>query len=422
MKLGALVRAMQRRLLGAGVALALPVLGAGCSSAGDAQTSSDDVVTLPHTDVKNQAIGNCWLYATGSWLEALHKSATGETEDFSESYWSYWHWYLQILWSADEAPGNRYADMKEVETGGFFWEASHVMKYFGAMREGDFIADDASSITSRRQSAAVSAINKSLREGALKDRAARKDLDLLRKEMDAAWKLTPEVTARLDAAFGRNLEKSPDATDFALHKVLSPSKLLVTAVDPATHQKEKVPLADILPSAVQGEPSGRFAWEEAYYPAAPAERRAFLVRAQKALHDGVPPLLTFTVDFAAMRGSVFADVPASPGRQGGHMVAMSDYQIDEVPGFGLLKAGIDAPREQLDAALSDQAKMVFLRVKNSWGPTGAGAEYTVSGHYDLYMKYLDGPMKSCLQPDGTTNNANCRDEVPFTSLVLPAGY
>lgn len=421
MNLGALLRG---RLLGAGVALALPVLGAGCSSssADGAQTSSDEVVTLPHTDVKNQAIGNCWLYATGSWLEALHKSATGETVDLSESYWSYWHWYLQILWSADETPGNQYADLKEVQTGGFFWEASHVMKYFGAMREGDFIADDASSITSRRQASAVSAINKSLREGALKDRAARRDMDLIRKEMDAAWKLTPEVTARLDAAFGRSLEKSPDATDFELHKVLSPSKLLVTAVDPTTHEKQKVPLNDVLPSAVAGEQGGRFAWQEAYYPAAPAERRAFLVRAQKALHDGVPPLLTFTVDFAAMRGSVFADVPSSPGQQGGHMVAMSDYQIDEVPGFGLLQAGVDARPEQLEAALSDQAKMVFLRVKNSWGPTGAGAQYSVSGHYDLYMKYLDGPIKNCLQPDGTQNNASCRDDVPFTSLVLPAGY
>lgn len=418
-----LARLFRVRMLGIGFALALPMAAVGCSSSGgDAQTSSDDVVTLPHTDVKNQAIGNCWLYATGSWVEALHKSATNETLDVSESYWSYWHWYLQLLWSADETPGNRYADLKEVQTGGFFWEASHIMQYFGAMAEGDFIAEDATSITSRRQSSAIAAINKSLREGALKDRAARKDLDLLRKEMDAAWKLAPEVSARLDAAFGRNLEKSPDATDFALHKVLSPSKLLVTAVDPATHVKQSVALAEVLPSVTEGVPGGRFAWQEVSYPTAPAERRAFLVRAQKAVHDGVPPLLTFAVDFAAMRGSSFADVPASPGQQGAHMVAMSDYEIDGVPGFGVLKAGVDATPAQLEAALSSEASMVFLRVKNSWGPTGASAELSVSGHYDLYMKYLNGPIKSCIQPDGSTDRNNCHDEVPFTSLVLPAGY
>ena len=104
------------------------------------------------------------------------------------------------------------------------------------------------------------------------------------------------------------------------------------------------------------------------------------------------------------------------------MVAMSDYQIDHGPGFGTLAAGVDATPEQLDAALADDAKIVFLRVKNSWGPTGAGPELSVSGHYDLYMKYLDGPIKYCLQPDGTTSRDNCRDTTPFTSLVLPAGY
>ncbi|MBX3188934.1 MAG: hypothetical protein KF819_18080 [Labilithrix sp.] len=416
-----LARLLRTRLLGVAAALSLPVLAVGCSSADDAKTSSDDVVTLPHTDVKNQAIGNCWLYANASWLEALHKSATDEALDLSESYWSYWHWYLQILWSADESPNNRYADMKEVQTGGFFWEASHIMKYFGAMREGDFIPEDAANIRSSRQSSALSAINRSLREGVLKDRAARKDLDLLRREMDAAWQLSPDVIERLDTAFGRRLDRSPDWSDAATHKVLSPTKLAVTAVDPGSREKQTVTLKDILPS-FDGQPDGRYAWKEAYYPASAAERRAFLKRAQKAVHDGVPPLLTFTVDFNAMRGSTFADVPATPGRQGGHMVAMSDYQIDDVPGFGTLKAGVDANAEQLEAALADEAKMVFIRVKNSWGPTGAGPELSVSGHYDLYMKYLDGPIKNCLQPDGSSNTESCREDTPFTSLVLPAGY
>lgn len=416
-----LARLFRTRVLGAAVALALPAVGVGCSSAGDAQTSSDDVVTLPHTDVKDQAIGNCWLYANASWVEALHGSATGEALDLSESYWSYWHWYLQILWSADESPDNRYAEMKEVETGGFFWEASHIMKYFGAMREGDFIPEEAASRRSSRQSAALSAINRSLRDGALKDRAARKDLELLRRELDAAWQLSPEVVERLDVAFGRNLERSPDESSFEAHKVLSSTQLLVTAVEPSTGEKQAVSLIDILPS-FDGQPDGRFAWHEAAYPSDAAGRRELLKRAQRALHDGLPPLLTFTVDFAAMRGSVFADVPASPGRQGGHMVAMSDYEIEDVPGFGTLKAGVDATPEQLEAALDDDARMVFLRVKNSWGPTGAGSEFTVSGHYDLYMKYLDGPIKNCLQPDGSTDRNNCRDETPFGSLVLPAGY
>lgn len=414
------------RRFGVLLGLSLPVLGigAGCSSEqSETTTGNDEVVSLPHTDVKNQAIGNCWLYATGSWLEALHKSATGEAENLSESYWSYWHWYLQILWSADDTPGNRHAAMKEVQTGGFFWEASYILRYFGAMREGDFIPEEATSTTSRRQSTALSAINKSIREGALKDRAARKDMALIRREMDAAWQLSPEVKARLDAAFGPNLEKWGDGSDTTEHKIFPSSKFLVTVVDPTTHAKEKVPLVESLPSVVDGVPNGRFAWQEAYYPTTPAERRDFLKRAQKALHDGVPPLLTFTVDFAAKSGDTFADVPASPGRQGGHMVAMSDYEAADVPGFGVLKAGVDETRpEALEAALASETRIVFLRVKNSWGATGAGDEFKTSGHYDLYLKYLDGPIKNCLQPDGTQNNQSCRDETPFTSLVLPAGY
>lgn len=414
--------ALTRRLLGL-AALAVPSLVGACSAPDGGTTASDDVVVLPHTDVKNQAIGNCWLYATGSWAEALHKSATGEAVDLSESYWSYWHWYLQLLWSADPSPTNGWGNLKEIKTGGGFYLSAHILKHFGAMREGDFIPEDQGAATSRRQSSALSAINKSLREGALKDPAARRDKDLLRKEMDAAWQLTPEVSARLDAAFGRSLEKTPDMSDESVHKVIASTRFLVTASDATTHEKQKVPLDDILPSAIEGRPHGRLAWQEVAYPASPEERRAFLIRAQRALHDGVPPLLTFTVDFAALRGSVFADIPASPGRQGGHMVALSDYEIDGVPGFGMLKAGVEETRpEALKAALAPEAKMIFLRVKNSWGPTGAGDEFTVSGHYDLTMKYLDGPIKNCLQPDGSTNRDNCRDSVPFTSLALPAGY
>lgn len=412
-----------RRLRPLGLLGALAVPAVGCSSSPDTATGADDIVNLPHTDVKNQAIGNCWLYATASWVEALHNGATGQALDLSESYWSYWHWYLQILWSADAEPGTAFADLKEVQTGGGFAMAAHILKYMGAMREGDFIEQDASAITSRRQSSALAAINRSLREGALKDPAARRDMALLRREMDAAWQLSDDVKARLDAAFGPGLERWGTDPDEEATKIIPSSKLIVTARDPDTEQKIQVPLADILPSAIEGIPHGRFAWTEVPYPTTPEERRAFLKRMQRALHDGVPPLLTFMVDFSAMRGDKFEGIPASPGRQGGHMVAVSDYQAENVPGFGTLPAGkLEERQEALDAALSDETVIPFIRVKNSWGPTGAGDEFKVSGHYDLYMSYLNGPVKSCLQPDGNMDRNNCRDETPFTSLVLPAGY
>lgn len=407
-----------------GLAASLLVAPAACSSSADAPaTGSDDIVNLPHTDVKNQAIGNCWLYATASWTEALHAAATGEKVDLSESYWSYWHWYLQILWSGDESPDNAFGNLDQVSTGGGFAMAAHILKYMGAMKEGDFIPEDEGARTSRRQSSAQAAINRSLKDGPLKEKAARRDMDLLRKEMDKAWGLSEEVSARLDKAFGRNLEKSPDWASEEETKIIASSKLLVAVRDPATKEKVNVPLADILPSAIAGVPGGRFAWEEVAYPKTPEERRAYMKRMQRALHDGMPPLLTFLVDFSGMRGSKFDTIPASPGRQGGHMVAVSDYQAENVPGFGTLLAGkLEERPEALAAALSDEVQIPFIRVKNSWGPTGAADELAVSGHYDLYMKYLDGPISICLDEKGETNRDRCRPEVPFTSLVLPAGY
>jgi hypothetical protein len=405
--------------------LALAAAGLlGCSSSGDADsgTSSDEIVNLPHTDVKNQAIGNCWLYATASWVEALHAGATAEKVDLSESYWSYWHWYFQIVWSADEGPGNQFAEMKELETGGGFIFAAHILKYAGAMREGDFIPEEATSTTSRRQSSAQSALNKSLREGALKDKAARRDMALVRKEMDAAWGLSTDVIARMTEAFGPTYEnfgmEPPEGS-----KVLSSSKFLVQSRDPASKDKLSVPLADILPSAIEGVPDGKFTWKEELYPATATERRAFLKRMQRALHDGVPPLLSFTVDFSALQGNSFAIIPTTPGRQGGHMVAVSDYQAENVPGFGTLLAGkLEERPEVLEAALADEVIIPFIRVKNSWGPTGAGPEFSVSGHYDLTMKYLNGPIKNCLTATGDMDRNNCKDEVPFGSMIFPAGY
>ena len=54
------------------------------------------VSALAGAPVKEQTIGNCWLYASVAWAESLHQIATDETRDLSESYLTYWHWYEQI--------------------------------------------------------------------------------------------------------------------------------------------------------------------------------------------------------------------------------------------------------------------------------------------------------------------------------------
>jgi hypothetical protein len=143
---------------------------------------------------------------------------------------------------------------------------------------------------------------------------------------------------------------------------------------------------------------------------------------QKAMHGGMPVILSWFVDFNAMDGqNRFMAPPPSPGHQGGHMTVLEDYQINEVPGFGTLKAGeLVTDPKALDAALSPSAKIEFLRIKNSWGsglaPNASGEEFR--GYHDLYMKYLDASLVKCTESNG--DKCGIKAQVPgLTALILP---
>lgn len=106
------------------------------------------------------------------------------------------------------------------------------------------------------------------------------------------------------------------------------------------------------------------------------------------------------------------------------MVVMEDYEVTDVPGFGTLKAGVKETRpEALAAALSDSAKISFIRVKNSWGSYRSDRGFSLPGYHDLFMQYLNGPVKQCDEnADGSPNAASCWNTVPLQDVVLPAGY
>src|SRR4051794_15324828 len=98
---------MALRSLVATVALVIgssaATLASGCaapSDQGPVATGSDDIVDVPQTDVERQSIGGTWIYAHASWVESMHATATGESFDVSQSYWSYWHWFDQIAGGA----------------------------------------------------------------------------------------------------------------------------------------------------------------------------------------------------------------------------------------------------------------------------------------------------------------------------------
>lgn len=342
------------------------------------------VTDVEHTPVKRQSIGNCWLYATATWAESLHKIATGEDANISESYWTWWHFYDQLV---------RGGDRDEIDTGGNFWDAREIIRQHGLMIEGDFIADEANAQMSGRQATAESSVNAALATGG---------------ELEKPSARTPKrVTAVLDKAFGTKMSEARSrvirARDFAAE------------TDPSTGASAG--LAEVMDD-----------WDPVWYPMLygegavetaqlAASRKAVLRRALSAANDHHPVLMSVEIDFNGLdtadgdfKGALLRDNPM--GRQGGHMVVMEDYAVDNVPGVGSLEEG-DLDDDMKAKALDGDIR--HIKIKNSWGTNrperGIGDGYT---RFD--RSYLNDSF-----PFGKT-----LDDVSWHStlsmFVLPAGY
>lgn len=402
--------------------LALVSSSLGCTGV-DAEESN--VTDVKNSAVKRQSIGNCWAYASIGWAESLHLTSTGEELNLSESWVSYWHWYEQLA----GAPSSSLAplatlDKGQLNTGGWFGLAAEIMRRYGVMDEGRFIPEEAEAARSARQSSALAAINESLKNGALKDPAARKDRKLVRAELDKAWGLSSTTIALLDNTFGADVSRTLLTTGFS--PIPDGGQRLPSSIQVGGTSAGKITLADAIGQPVSKfdflHRTGKFAWNEADYPTSATSRRTFLAKMQKAMHQGMPVIMVWFVDFNAMDSqNRFMAPPATPGRQGGHMTVVEDYQINDVPGFGTLKAGeLVTDPKALDAALSPSAKIEFIRIKNSWGtglaPNDAGEEFR--GYHDLYMPYLDGPITKCTEKNGDA--CGTKTKVPgLTAMVLP---
>lgn len=408
------------RLLAAASTLALATQVTGCTT-DDSSSQTDDITDVANTKVKRQSIGNCWVYASIGWAESLRLGYSGEELNLSESYITYFHWLEEISGGAAGMTAVASLENDQLATGGFWGVAAELMRRYGVMDEGKFIPEEAEEARSARQSAALSAINTSLKSGVLADKAKRKDLAVVRAELDKAWQLTPEVTKLLDDVFGKPLSKNLEKgavvpAGSGLHRPKE-IEIAMTSSGPLT-------LADAI-----GAPSssnvrsrtGTYAWNEQSYPAYESSRRDFLKKAQQALHGRLPVVMTWFVDFNAMKSNQFLEPPATPGRQGGHMVVLEDYEIENVPGYGTLEAGtVVTDPKALEAALSPDADIVFFRIKNSWGTDLAppGATDDLKGYNDLYMKYLNGPITKCTAV-GSDPCGKKSQETGLWAFVLP---
>ncbi len=464
-------------------------------------TVASEITHVEHTAVERQSIGNCWLYAQATWVESMRRSyalanptsggggtpdtcehnvceegtkldaecsscaaaiceadayccdnawddlCTGAVEglcgadaceassggggepvveedlDISQSYWTYWHWYDQVT---------GYMSSDEIQTGGNQWKSHAIVRDRGLMKEIDFVPEDTTNEMSSRQSSALNKINSALKSGGqLASREARQDGKLVRQVFDEAWGLSAEVRAQLDQVFGDDGERTlRDGGSIEGTNIIDPGSLMVryTRYSNGTTEIVDGPLTRAVSE-----------WRNASYPRTASDRRAFLLRVQRALHDRQPVVITWDVDFNAMengqnerRGSFNLTTlqnAGRPGSQGGHMTVLHDYEA-ETEEFGLLKAGVTLDpanaqdAQKLAAALRTSTKIVKLRTKNSWGGQRPDRAFAPDfpGYHDLNMDYLNGPIPFCPSTTNPTNE-NCRGEtVPLRDVMLPPGY
>jgi hypothetical protein len=224
------------------------------------------------------------------------------------------------------------------------------------------------------------------------------------------------VTKQLDAVFGKDVSKNlrSSRTLTTGTKVMRATQFKVKYANGTTGSKKTTSMNVALSE-----------WRSTSYPTWDASsRRNFQIRFQKAMNDRQPVIVSWFVDFNALnQNAEFKSIPTTPGRQGGHMTVMEDYQIKLGDGT-LLKAGVAATPEQLKSALDPKAKIEFIRIKNSWGSyrPDRWANAPMPGFHDLYMAYLDGPVKHCTQVNDTSDPNDCYDDVPLNDVVLPPGY
>ncbi len=419
------IRSLLRSFIAPALLALAPTL-AGCVE--DPGSQSDDITNVEHTDVERQSIGNCWLYAAASWAESMHLQATGEKFDISQSYWTYWHWYKQIT---EES-------VSEIETGGFFDVSSEIIAERGLITEAKFVKEDSTSEMSTRQSTALSKMNQELTTGRLKDDSARSNKELVRKVLDEAWQLTSTVKGQLTKVFGKDGSKKFNVSSDITTKgtsVIAPSAFKVRYTERLTNKNVPTVKDTTLDVATKE-------WRQANYPTygGANSKRDFQIRVQRALHDAQPVVITWLVDFNAMEGTdatlkgsfnmTTLKKAGKPGRQGGHMTVLEDYEATTTE-FGLLKAGVTLDpnnpddAKKLAAALLPSTVIKFLRIKNSWGALrdDRASAPGFPGYHDLYMDYLNGPINWCPDAADPKSLDKCKaTDVPFEDVVLPPGY
>lgn len=351
----------------------------------DTENSEVSVTRVNHTEVKQQSIGNCWLYAVASWMESL-KLNEGQSFNVSESYWTYWDWYEKLR-----------SGRSELTTGGHWSKAKRILNKYGWVEEGDFIPEESDAAMSDRQACAERKVRQELKSGGRLD-GDRSEATLL-AVLDEAFTCNSQTPVNGKQTWQ---EKSRTTLDTMLRLPNS---------DDALSMKSMMNL-----------------WKTVYNPNSydqsslkrlPSEStmRSFKkveTRIKKALNDHMPVILSFFVSFNAVdeNGKFNLNSLAekgSLGSTGGHMVVMHDYTVDNVPGFDYLGEG-DMDAELKEAALLGDFD--YIVNKNSWGSHRTDRPWLKDGYSRITWDYL---TKIVPTEDGDYQRM-------LYDVVLPPGY
>lgn len=370
----------------------LPSILTACGPHRALQQSSQPLVTdVAHTPSKRQSIGNCWLYATATWLESKELAYNQETLDVSESYWTWWHFYNQLI---------RKTPMEEINTGGNFDIARSIILKHGFVSEASFIPSESASEMSYRQRAAENLINGELAFGDLKQPGDR----------------TPEkVRQVLDEAFGTNMAETEALALLADQ----------TIVDSDASGKA-LSLREVL------DKRNPAAWREVSFPMTFGEgrpvdprteqaRKAIWGRVFRALNDREPVIMSLMIDFNALdnKDGTFKGEQLRVngiGQQGGHLTVLEDYTVKDVPGIGVIGRG-DVSDELKQQALLGSLDTLF--VKNSWGINRPerGIKDGITG-FD--RDYLESQFPWKTEEDDPSSEADWY--TTLSGFILPPGY
>lgn len=384
--------------------------------------AADEITNVLQTAVRRQSIGNCWIYATLGWIESMNKARTGTDANYSESYVTFWDWFAKITTgSGVSSTTTAGTTRREIETGGSWQLSVTLIRQRGLMTEGNFIPDEATAEMSARQAAAERVINEALSDGGeLATPEARRDGARVLTVLGRAWGLSSSIMSTMRSVFGNNGERRFDgfsnrATSLRT-RAIPPARIPIRTARRVSGTITNVDgtLADVLTG-------GQYAWRAADYPGswAASRRPEAMRRMLTALNADAPVIVSWLVDFNALDNvGAFRmsqlERAGRPGRQGGHMTVLHDYQVRFADG-SVLAAGTPVSQAERDRALTGTVE--FLRVKNSWGVSRSDRA-SQQGYYDLHLDYLHGPIAwiNEARPESPSQQS------PLNEMILPPGF